>query len=245
MAIESITLGTLTNRISFLLTNSASPDTDRVPEYRWAVHTALRELVSRAELTAFRVDSSFATANGTADYYLADDFCRMLEPGVYFAAADYRTLYEMTEMEFRSYELERTQQTGDPRNYLLRERNASTGLMQVRLWPTPTSVRTIKYHYLTYPAKVYDGNDATIIDKRLPAEYHHHLLDGAMYYFTREMNTVSEYEVFARRWEQCIAEAKAKNTPTISRAQSRVPYQGPVGAMRGKVSRYQSITPPV
>lgn len=233
MAVETITLGTITERVLQIIVNrsSTTADTNLTSEVRWAIHIALRDFVALVQPDAFRRDGVITTASGAATYSLPDDFMQVIEPGVSFATTDFRTLVRFSEMDFRALEIQRAQATGDPTHYLLRFRDDATGQAQITFWPTPTSIRNITVHYLILPTKLYDGVDATIIHKRLPPECHHALIFGACYNLRRYLSA-ADFQDYEARWGREIERAKANNPPVIGIMHQRLPYGGPAGVGR-------------
>lgn len=228
MAVETITLGTLSQQVLYVLVNDPSTtlDTTLTAQVRWALHCALRDYVSITEHQSFRTDATLVTANGTAEYALADDFLVMLEPGPNFAASDYRTLQYLTEQDFRAFELAKSQATGDPTHYMIRNRSSSTGAATIKLWPTPDSTRTINYHYLAIPAKLYDGTDATVIDKRLPANQHHVLVWGAVSYMPRFLNSNGDLTFYIQKWNEALSIGRSKSPQVVGQVYQKMPYLG-------------------
>ena len=237
MSAETITLGILTQQVLLVIANHANTAADAVltAQVRWALHAALRDFVSITESQAFRSDSTFATVVGQKDYDIADDFMTMIDPSPHFVASDYRTLQYSTEQDFRAFELDRSQATGDPVQYMLRTRSASTGNCQMRLWPTPAAIRSIRYYYLAVPAKLYDGTDSTVIDKRLPPNQHHILVWGAVANLPRYLNASADLQVFVQKWNEALAIGRSKSPPVTGQTYRRNSY--------GVGSGYLNITP--
>lgn len=231
MAVETITLGTLTQQVLLVVANHSNTTADATltSQVRWALHAALRDYVSITESQAFRTDATIALVSGTKDYALADDFMQMLDPSPHFIASDFRTLQYLTEQDFRAFEYERSQQTGDPTHYTLRNRSASDGSAQIRFWPTPNAARTVRYHYVAIPGKLYDGSDATVIDKRLPPYQHHVLVWGAVTYMPRYLNVAGDLQQYALRWQEALGVGRSKSPPVAGQAYQRIPYMGAGG----------------
>lgn len=228
MSVETITLGTLTQQVLYVLMNdtSTTADTTLTSQVRWALHCALRDYVSITEHQAFRTDATIATSNGVAEYALADDFLVLLEPGPSFAASDFRTLQYLTEQDYRAFELAKSQAAGDPTHYMIRNRSSATGAAPIKLWPTPTSVRTINYHYLAIPTKLYDGSDATVIDKRLPANQHHVLVWGAVSYMPRFLNSQGDLTFYIQKWNEALSVGRSKTPQVVGQVYQKMPYNG-------------------
>ena len=236
MPVETITLGWLKGRVLHILTNQAAlgANPDLEVEVAWALHTALREFVSFTELMAFRRDAILiiGTFANEVDYQLAPDWIRMIEPGIRFSESDYRTVFYMTEQDWLHYGLDHSQETGDPTHYVLRNRRENTGDQQIRFYPRMTTPRTLTYHYLSLPLKLYDKPDATSIDIRLPPDHHHALVWGAVAQFGRYLNSSPELQIYVDKWEK--AKQKAKETaPAVGQSHIRQPWTGPRGVGRG------------
>lgn len=229
MTVETMLIETLTARVHFAIANTATVDTTLKTEIKWALHCALRELIERTEHSGFRVIGSLTTANGTKTYALPDDFHREIEEGVKFAASDYRTLTYISEQDYDSKMLDANTTTGDPYLYMIRGRNSTSAAAQMSFYPTPSSIRTIYINYLAFPVKLYDLADGTAIDKRIPPEYHHILVTGALRHLPNYVK--DKWPVYNGLWEQMVMEAKKKAVQVTGQTYQRELYAPGIGAV--------------
>lgn len=231
MAVETITLGELSKQVLMVIANAESTTADAAMtrQVRWAIHSALREFVSRVQPVDFRDDKDITVIAATKDYSLDDSFMQMIEPGVYFTAADYRTLEYKTEQAFRAERLEASPNSSDPWFYLLRKRDSTTGAQQLRLWPTPSANRTIRYHFVALSAKLYDGTDVTVIDPRLRPDFHQYLIDGAVYWLRRYLNVGGDWQPYHQAWERAIEAARKMQPAVVGQTYQVAPYGGQSG----------------
>lgn len=240
----------LKQRICHKLINTAVVPVTLGVEIAWAIHESLREFVDFTGHYAFRKDGIITIPAPSPptpparDYFLADDFSRMIEPTMHFFASDHRTVDYMTDQEFYAFEMTRSQEVGDPRKYIIRNRRDNTGQAQIRLWPTPNVARSIFYTYLSYPLKCYDSGDLENIDVRLPPDCHHPLEWGAISLFGRYLNSNPELGIYVQKWE-AFKMRKKEQAPAIGQSHIRVPWTGG-GGRGGRPYPYSSapIGPP-
>lgn len=234
MAAETITLAEMSKDVLMAITNAESSDSVTSRHVYLAIHAACREFVAKTEPLGFQADADITTAAGTHTYALADDVMRLIDPGFYFTASDYRTLTRATEQEARSQEWDRTQQSGDPRYYVLRTKSSTTGLIQVKFYPTPSSIRTIRYHYIALPVRLWPNvATSTNIDIRMAAEFHPALVWGAVTHLPRYLNGVADLAWYKEMWEKALEDGRAAATPIAGQAYQRAPYRSGLGSDRG------------
>ncbi len=227
MAAETITLQTLHDRVANLMANHTGVDTGLTTEIKWGLHVALRELVQRVKPSGFRKDGSLTLVTSTADYSLADDFGTLIDGSIKFSVTPFTTLIRLHEQEYDGWNLDASQATGEPRRYLQRGRSASTGLAQVRVWPTPTSTyngKTVAYRYYAIPTVVYSASLASNLDPRVDPEYHQYLVYGALFYLQNYLRGMSDLQLYLAKWEQFLKLARADEPEVIGETFQRQPY---------------------
>lgn len=225
MSVETITVGTVKARASHILTGLATYSTAFGTELSAAVHAALRDFVLRARPQDFRVFATITTVAGTAEYGLDDEFIELIEPGVSFAASDYRTLLPLSAQEYSLFQLQRNRTNGDPTHYFISRRHTD-GKVMMWLYPTPSSTRTINYFFLTLPDTLLGVSDSTVVDQKLAPEYQHLLTWGTVAQFPRYLSTNPDLQFYWNKWEQGIKEAREHSDRVAGRVHQRLPYTG-------------------
>lgn len=225
MAVETITLGTVKARASAILSGLAAYTTLFGTELTAAVHNALRDFVLRVRPLDFRAVKQITTVIGQAEYALDDAFMEIIEPGVAFAASDYRTLHPLSEQEYAGYQLQRNTANGEPLYYFVSRRHTD-GKSQLILHPTPSTVRTINYFCLLHPTSLLATADSATIDQRLAPEYQHLLTWGTVAQFPRYLATNPDLQFYWGKWEQGIKEAREHSDRIVGRAHQRAAYGG-------------------
>lgn len=217
MSVETITLGTLSKQVLMVIANSENTSLNAAltRNVRWALHKAMRDWVSTVRPSDFRSFADISVVAGTTDYALDDTFMQMIDPGVAFTTSDYRTLQYITEQAFLEQRLGASQGRGEPYLYMLPQRSITTGAAQIRFWPTPSTTRTIRCYFLSLPGKLYDGNDYTVVDRRLNPSYHPHLVDGAIYELRRYLNVGGDWEPYRAAWMKAVEDAR-RNEPPVT-----------------------------
>lgn len=234
MTIETMTIDTLVFRVYFAISNVststiANVDPNLKSEIKWALHCALRELVERTEHHGFRARGSISVTAGTAQWALPDDFHRIIEEGVKFAASDYRTLEYISEQEWDARMLDSDTSQAEPVLYTLTGRKTSNGTAQIKFYPTPSTSRTITVNYLTIPLKVYDLNDGNSLDTRIPPEYHHILVAGALKHLPAYAKDL--WPIWKGQWDEYVQEARKKSVPVTGQSYQRELYTSGVSAI--------------
>jgi hypothetical protein len=198
-------------------------------EIKWALHCALREIIERTEHAAFRTRAVVNLAAATTTYPLPDDFHRMIEEGVKFGTTDFRTLEYISEQDWDAKMLDANTTQTDPWLYTVLGRKSTTGAAQIKFWPTPGSIRQVSVHYLAFPIKVHDMVNGTSIDARIPPEYHHILVTGALRHLPRYISD-SDWQKANGLWEVYVAEARKKSVQVTGQTYQKELYSSGLGA---------------
>ena len=110
----------------------------------------------------------------------------------------------------------------DPRYYTLVGRKTSNGSAQIRFWPTPSTIRAVSVNYLAFPLKVYDLADGAVLDTRIPPEYHHTLVAGALKHLPPYVKEF--WPMWRGQWEEYVAEARKKSVQVSGQSYQRDLY---------------------
>ena len=207
----------------------ADVPTGWVTEIKWALHCALRELIERTEHSGFRTRATITLAPSTTTYALADDFHRMIEEGVKFIASDYRTLQYISEQDWDAKMLDANTTTSDPWLYTLLGRKTTTAVAQIKFWPTPSTARGVSVHYLAFPLKMYDLANGAAVDTRIPPEYFHILVQGALRHLPRYISD-ADWQKSHALWEVYVAEARKKAVQVTGQTYQKELYTSGLGA---------------
>lgn len=226
MPSEVVTLGDLTEQVSLIITNAITTDSQITSQIHLALHAALRDFVRISEPLSFRTDIDFDITAGTSTYTVNGSICKIIDPGVTFVTSDYRTLAYANEQTIKSQEWDRWQRTGEPQWYVIRNRDPYVGDLNLRLYPTPTTDRTLRVHVLTLPLKLWPNvSSSQVVDPRLPPEFHHCLIAGAITNLPRYLNSQLDLAAYAAKWQQYIEQAKDYQIPVTGQAYQRDAYK--------------------
>lgn len=208
-----------------IVLNAPNADEQITSQIDLSIHGALRDLVRLSEMQAFRMDGDIAITSGNRDYVLPADLMKIIEPGISFVTSDFRTLRYTTEQHVRTYGWERNQRSGLPEFYVLRGRKQYLGDWNIRLYPTPSDNRTIRVHYLALPDPLWAGRDeSTVLDPRLPAEFSHAVVYGAVTHLPRYLNAQIDLAYYQGLWSQYIEDAKQYSVPVSGQSYQKVGY---------------------
>lgn len=199
-------------------------------EIKWACHCALRELIERTEHSGFRVRYAVGVSAGVQAYSLPDDFHRMIEEGVKFGASDFRTLEYISEQDWDAKMLDANTTQTDPYLYTLIGRKSTTGAAQIKFWPIPGSTRQIVVNYLAFPISIYALTNGLALDARIPPEYHHILVQGALRHLPRYISD-SDWQKANTLWEVYVAEARKKSVQVTGQTYQKELYSPGLNAI--------------
>lgn len=228
MAVETITLGTVKARASHILTGLAAYSTAFGTELTAAAQAALREFVLRARPMDFRGNKTISVVAGTSEYSLDDKFMEIIDPGVTFAAADFRTLFPLSEQEYAGWQCQRHTAQGEPTHYWI-DRRHTDGAARIKLFPTPSANRTINYYCLLHPDTLLGASDGSSLDVKLAPEYHHLIPWGMVAQFPRYLATNPDLQFYWNKWEEGIKLARENSERIAGRVRQRTPYRMPRG----------------
>lgn len=227
MPADDILVDTLVDRVSFQLTNSATPDSDLDREIRWAIQQSVLDALTRSGHWGIRCDGSIVTVAGDSDYALADDFHELLDQSVVFTTNTRMTLKFLPEHEFNVFQLGQASAAGRPTHYWVRSRDVDTGLATMRVWPTPTDVDTIAYRYKAVPRPIDTTlrGDGAVLDRRIPIEFCKTFVHGALTHFPRVLNN-QDLQYNTAAYEQGVAKMKMKSSPVSGQTYQRRGFTG-------------------
>jgi len=229
MAQETITVGTCVARVSFMLTGNATPDSALDTEIKWALNSALRDMVSTSDHPAFRATATFNTASGTQDYDAAAAFYRIIEPSMKFTAAPKWTIKWLDQQEWDRIEGDQINASNQrPYYYTIRHRDATTGLFQIRFFPTPDATYAMSYGYFEQPVDQSAAADGTTVDPRFPAEFHRALFMGAAAQFPQYLKP-DQLLVYTKDFENAKRAMRQKSSPVVGRQHRLKSYRNTPG----------------
>lgn len=180
MAYQTVTVSTMVSRVSHMLSNNATADSNLSTEIKWALEDNVNRLAFKADLAAFRKEATVNTATNTTDYELPIDFYRMIEPGVKFAADPLWSLEWYDQQDFDRYDGDwRLQNASRPRMYTVRGRDETSGRYILRVHPKPDQSYLLKMPYFSVPARIATAADSDLIDKRFPPMFWRTIQFGA------------------------------------------------------------------
>jgi hypothetical protein len=230
------TVGSLVSDIAEIVANTASPQTSYANQIKAAAQFALMELVNKTRPSWLHRESGtpITTADGTSDYTLADDFFMMVDTaGVWCTAAPFAVLQYMTMQDWVANRGHDTSRKSDPpTHYCLPHSDVSTGAQIIRLYPTPSTVRTLKYRYIATPAAIDAAADSTNLDVRIPPSMHHVLVWGAVANLPGLMNDPQRLALYESRWRSALSDTKAASNRIIGAQRQRARYDAGRGISR-------------
>lgn len=179
MATDSV--GALVSEVSFRATNDATADTELKARIKFTLGQVLYGVVAEIDLQHFRAEGTITTVVGTADYALAEDLMRLIDPGVRMDQTPYKPLLHLDQEE---YDLRRFKQwhssNGEPVWYMFLGTDIATGRKKIRSVPTPDAVYSLVYSYLARPEDPGEADDEAVIDRRFPREHLQLLVHGTV-----------------------------------------------------------------
>jgi hypothetical protein len=197
MAVESRTIGDLVSRVHFHLANTANASSELKTEIKWALYYSMLQMVTETDHPAYEAESTVSAATSTADYELAADFQRIIEPGVKHDSPPQETLHMLDQQRHDELEGDRLfEGENRPRFYIMKGRartaSSTTGHQIMRLVPTPETTYTINYSYFAKPVDQSAAADGDELDQRFPREFVDGIIDGALWklrqFLTREQS---------------------------------------------------------
>lgn len=228
MAIEALTMGTLKSRIHQSLANTGTVDANLASDLGWHINAVIRDIVQKTEHPAFRVEATASFVSGTNVKALADDVSSVIEGTVRHSADDYLPLqwFDYEEMLRVNPRFLVTTNDGRPRHWTLRNRDATTGLLQMLVSPVPDANYDIKYYYHAYPTSVISAADGTEIDKRFPREFAHLILDGVLLKYA-EYLTPTKLAYHQQAYAQGVREFLSRMNAVTGVVNQQRPYRTP------------------
>lgn len=239
-------LQVLHDRVLNLLTNAASTggsaDSSLSSEIKWGLQCALNELCETVKPTGLRKDGSITLATSTKDYPLASDVSTLIDGSIKFSVAPYFTLERLHEAEYDQWQLDASVSTGEPRRYIQRGRDATTGYIKIRVWPTPTSTqhgKTIAYRYFRLPTDLYAANLSDAIDPGIDPTYLNWLPYGALVYLRNYARSQSDVNLWVAEWKAFLRRTRADEPEVVGETFQRHAYR-PQGQLGGRVYPYSA-----
>lgn len=227
MAVSTVTVGTLLNRLSWIIDGQNSADTTLRPNYLWALQQALRELAHDTDFWAFRTQGTLTLTNGTADYVLADDYRSLIDPSMVFTGSWQGTIWSLPHQTYDGMEMARATARGKPRHFILLGRQKTTsgaltaGNALVRFHPTPDAAYTLRYRYFAYPDSfLSDSDGTTTVDPRFPVDYVQAIVSGAVLHFPDAL-APQEMQAHARNFEMGKRQLRLDNRAVVGNSYPR------------------------
>lgn len=227
MPVETYLVDTLVDRVSFHVTNSATPDTDLDREIRWALNEKMLDLVTRSGHWGLRTNGTISIVNGTSDYFLADDFHEMIDSSVLLTTSDKRSLVYIPETDYNDYRLQTRDATGTPSHYWISKRSPTTGQAVLHVWPTPTGSDTLAYRYRAIPAQICYSvrGSGEKLDPRFPFEHVPTLIHGAVTHFPNYING-QDLSFHAQMYQLGVEKMRSNANPVVGQTYQRKSYPG-------------------
>ena len=241
MAVETITIGDLVDRITFEVRHDTLPGSALRSHILWYLDGAVSDFLNEFDHPAFQADATISVVSGTADYDLADDFQRLIDGTVRYTTGGLETLQRLTEAQWHRMEQDRFfSATYDyPQWFDLVGRSATSGAQQLRLRPTPSTDSTIKYQYISTPTArdastddpvaIRVAADEDILDRRFPPEMHQYLVEAVLARYLAQWISSDRLQQAAAWLEKNAASLRGKAMPSIGHSHQ----QGAFMARRG------------
>ena len=228
MAFETITVGTLRTQLARKLCNSDTLDTALTTEVTFAIQAAYRDLVreSRAARFMTAAGTPFTLVTDTATYGLDDDVFMIVEESMRITSSPYTTLQPMLRQEYDAFQGAAITTTGTPARYMIVGASSTTGKLQVTLVPTPgagVNGKTVSYFKVPTPPTLLGGSDSDTLDKRLPPDWHHFLVVGALRWMPAYLSREEQVQ-FERMWQQYLESARRTAWPVVGQSEQRERY---------------------
>lgn len=227
MPIKSVTVGDLVDSVAFHLTNvtATTAGSDFEKEIKKHLGWTMEALLRKSYMPAFRTDAQLSLVDGTQDYDLPDDFEAIIESTVYYDASPRETVQYYEEQERIAYEWQERLSTEDkPCFYTIRDRDATSGLYQIRFVPTPDASYTVNYTYFAMPATIDDStSDGTDLDVRYPRNMIDGLVKGTCLCFPQYLST-DQAIAYERKYRETQADIRRRQDPVKGYARQNSPY---------------------
>lgn len=232
MAVSTVTVGTLLQRLSWIIDGQNTADVTLRPNYLWALQQALRELAHDTDYWSFRAQATITCVAGTQDYALADDFRAFIDPSMIFTGSWQGTIRALPMQTYDQFEMARATAQGKPRHFMLLGRQQSTsgaltaGNAVTRFHPTPDAAYTLRYRYFAYPSSFLSDTDGTtVVDPRFPVDYVQAIVSGAVLHFPDALVS-QEMQGHARNFEMAKRQLRLDNRAVIGHTYPREPWGG-------------------
>lgn len=217
MAYKTLTVQTLVNRVKFHILGVGQTDTSLDTEILWALNSRLQDMIGRTEYPAFRVEAHIVTRSGVEDYWLPDDFDRIIEPSVRFVDSPFWTLRYLDEQDFDViHGRDAYQARQKPMWFNVRWRDKDSGLFTLRLHPTPDLNYDLAYAYFSLPTRLDTAALTDTFEPRFPPQYHESLAYGAAAMFPQYISR-DQIEAFIGYYERAISEMMQAVRPVTGR----------------------------
>ena len=243
MAVSTVAVGTLLNRLSWIIDGQNTADTTYRPNYLWALQQAFRELVHDTDFWTFRTQATLTLVNGTEDYVLADDFRSFIDPSMVYTGSYQGTIWSLPHQSYDDMELARSTAKSKPRRFMLIGRQKATvgaltrGNAIVRFHPTPDVAYTLRYRYFAYPDAIDGDTDGlTVMDPRFPVDYLQAVVSGAVLHFPDRL-VPQEMQGHARNFEMAKRQLRLDNRAVIG---NRYPRENYSRRSRGRIQLWDA-----
>jgi len=181
VSVESLTVGKVAGMVFQRIANTTTVASNLTSTIKFAINAGIRELVCDTCHGAFRTEATISAVVSTADYALPADFYKLIPFTLRHTTSPYEPLIFLKQQDYEfCFGPTAFATAARPRNYGIRGANASTGLWQLRLFPTPVRDYTLNYWYHAIPSNCSEAADGTEIDPRFPREYGHYIVEAAL-----------------------------------------------------------------
>lgn len=237
--LEVLTVSDLVKRVHFAIANTSTVDSALTDEIKAALHWTMRRMVAHVDHPAFRMEEDLTLVASTQDYDLALDFQRIIDPGVRLNQTPFWTLTALDLQDFDRVDGTRwNQTTSRPTHYSILGRDPSTGLYQIRFFPTPDAAYPIKYRYFAYTKPIIKAGDTELIDRRFPRDSVDGLVYGASLHFPDYLSS-DKNALYSRLYAESVEAMATKAEPHAGRSRK---VRGGIGGGRD-ISRWRTAWP--
>lgn len=257
MAVPTRTIGELINRLAHVVEGRNTADETLRPNYVFALQLALDELIAQNPLhpSLEKAGTVAVSGGGSATQSLADDCLTPIVGSFYYRDGNPATgtteknIPYVTEREVdqQHHSSLRRGTTGDPRFFTITQK--SSGNLQIQLMPPPSGDYTVNYRYFSSVDRFESDTDGTtVIDSRIPVQYHAALVNGAaVTLFPQRLSSqelaarLQQWNVAKRDWARYSTEmghVYRRQSPRRRYGSARWPhgvdsYAGYTGSYRG------------
>ena len=232
MAIETVTIAQLESEIKWNLTTSDSASTTLMSRVRFRLSMNMKRLAARSDRWMMRTEATISLVDGTADYGLPDLYHKMDGTIMTFADDNTRFIRRLSDHEYKHNQGIRVFATEDRPGFFTIVNRDSGGIAQARFFPTPDASYTANYVYFAVPTTIIGAADSTVMDARVPEEFHEILVLQTTLDFPDMLTRDVELSYF-RKMRRLEQEFNTVNEDTLGQFASDDRFKVPFGG-RGR-----------